>query len=345
MPVYNREYYLEASIQSILNQDFKDFELLIIDDGSTDKSIEVITSFKDSRIRLLRNEVNKGVVYTRNRGLKEAKGEFILLLDSDDVALPGRLRKQLEFIEAREDAVITFSAYIAAYPNKKNSVRKIIEDTDLIRPMMLFKNCVVNGSCIIRKKVILDNNIKYRESFFYGEDYAFFVDALKYGNIYGQNEILSKFNYSSSNSITSSVTKYRDYITKNIMFSIRKKYLEDNNIYINDDQIMLICCVTAQPTLISSEQFKVFVNILEEIKFQNKKFNQEKLDSVLQEIINELLYFSQKISYIKKVGILLKYRNNYLNINTNMAKLFYYHIKFNIRNKLNFNLLRRISIE
>lgn len=342
MPVYNREQYLKESIRSILNQDYTDFELLIIDDGSTDNSISIIQSFKDDRIRLLKNESNKGVVFTRNRGLEEAKGEYILLLDSDDIALPGRLRKQLEFMENKPDAIITSSAYIARYPNGNKTSVAIVEDNSLIRAMMIFKNCVANSSCIIRKDKIKENNIRYREGYFYGEDYAFFVDALKYGEIYGQNEILSIFNYSSSNSITDTIHTRREEVTNNIMFFIRKKYLEDNKIYLSKEQIMIICKVTAQPTIVSKQEIKIFIDTLEEIKIKNKTLNKEMLRTSLEQITNEILYFSQKITLKEKLNIIKSNNISYIVIKLKIRKLIIYHLKFNIK-KIIINLQEKIK--
>jgi glycosyltransferase involved in cell wall biosynthesis len=83
MPVYNRAHTIRESLDSVLAQTFKDFELLLIDDGSTDDSAAIIESYDDPRIRLLRHEQNQGIPKTRNEGLREAAGEYLALLDSD----------------------------------------------------------------------------------------------------------------------------------------------------------------------------------------------------------------------------------------------------------------------
>ena len=98
MPVYNSERYLKEAIDSILNQSYKNFELLIINDGSTDSSIDIIKSYNDSRIKLINNDCNKGLPYTRNLGLKLAKGDYIAIMDSDDISYIHRLKKQIEFL-------------------------------------------------------------------------------------------------------------------------------------------------------------------------------------------------------------------------------------------------------
>ena len=100
MAVYNGAAWLKEAIDSILSQSFPDLEFLIIDDGSTDNSKAIIESCSDRRIRLLDNEQNKGIVYTRNRGIREARGEFIAVLDSDDIAMPGRIELQYKHLMA-----------------------------------------------------------------------------------------------------------------------------------------------------------------------------------------------------------------------------------------------------
>ena len=98
IPVYNREHYISEAIESILTQSFPNFELLLVDDGSTDRSVEVLRSYDDARIRVVCNEHNLGIPQTRNRGLELARGVYIALLDSDDQACPDRLIKQVAFL-------------------------------------------------------------------------------------------------------------------------------------------------------------------------------------------------------------------------------------------------------
>ena len=98
MPSYNSEAYIKDSIESILKQTYQDWELLIVDDCSTDKTVEIVKSFKDSRIKLYINEHNSGAALSRNKALREAKGKWIAFLDSDDVWLPTKLEEQLAFM-------------------------------------------------------------------------------------------------------------------------------------------------------------------------------------------------------------------------------------------------------
>jgi glycosyltransferase involved in cell wall biosynthesis len=106
MPVYNGEKYLREAIDSIFNQTFTDFEFLIVDDGSTDNSVEIINSYQNSRINLVKNDKNEGLVYTLNRGLSLAKGEYIARMDCDDISLPERLKKQIDFLDSNSEIAV-----------------------------------------------------------------------------------------------------------------------------------------------------------------------------------------------------------------------------------------------
>lgn len=103
MPVYNASAYLRESIDSILNQTFTDFELIIIDDGSKDNSVEIIKSYQDSRIRFYINDKNKGIVYTLNKGIDYASSEIIARMDADDISLPDRFEKQYNYLNTHPD--------------------------------------------------------------------------------------------------------------------------------------------------------------------------------------------------------------------------------------------------
>lgn len=100
MPSYNTAPYIKETIQSVLNQTYKDWELLIVDDCSTDNTDEVLSEIHDSRIHIFKNECNSGAAVSRNRALREAKGQWIAYLDSDDLWMPEKLEKQIKFMES-----------------------------------------------------------------------------------------------------------------------------------------------------------------------------------------------------------------------------------------------------
>jgi len=104
MSVYNAQKYLDEAIESILNQTYSNFEFIIINDGSTDKSLEIIENYakKDSRIIVINRE-NKGLIYSLNEGIRKANGKYIARMDADDISLPQRLEKQVEFMEKNKN--------------------------------------------------------------------------------------------------------------------------------------------------------------------------------------------------------------------------------------------------
>lgn len=106
MPAYNAEQYISEAIESILNQTYSNFEFIIIDDGSTDRTVEMVQSYSDPRIRFVQNEHNLGVAATLNRGLKLATGEYIARMDADDIALRERFGKQVSFLDMHPEIAV-----------------------------------------------------------------------------------------------------------------------------------------------------------------------------------------------------------------------------------------------
>ncbi len=180
MPVYNGENYLKEAIESILRQTFSDFEFLIIDDGSVDKSVAIIQSIPDERIRFIQNERNMGLPFTRNKGFTLAKGEYIAFIDSDDTSAPDRLEKQVNFMEAHPQVGICGSwvqdvdAQGTILPGK---VRRYPTEDEKIRRMLLWSPPLWNPSLILRKQVIIEHNLFHDPQYLIGEDYDLWVRA------------------------------------------------------------------------------------------------------------------------------------------------------------------------
>ena len=112
MPAYNAEKYIEQAIRSVINQTYKDWELIVIDDGSIDNTASILFELAalDSRIHALKNEKNCGASYTRNRAISLARGEWIAFLDSDDLWKPEKLDRQIKLCDKYPDMVISYTA-------------------------------------------------------------------------------------------------------------------------------------------------------------------------------------------------------------------------------------------
>lgn len=172
MPLYNDAKFVAASIESILQQTYQHWELLIVNDGSTDNSKDVVLSFKDSRIRYFENDENRGIVYTRNRLLSLAKGDFIANLDSDDIAYPKRLEEQVEhFLTHPEYELCGSWAYKITGDNERmGKLQPPVDDED-IHINMLFQFSFVHSTLMMRKSALGER--RYDESFPVAEDYDF----------------------------------------------------------------------------------------------------------------------------------------------------------------------------
>lgn len=169
IPVYNAESFLEESINSILNQTFTDFELLIGDDGSTDRSLDIVSSFQDKRIILIKNKKNEGVANTLNKLLEAAKGEFIAVQHSDDISSPFRIEKQLRFLEKNSDVGLCGSN-VSIFGKKKSRLYFPLKDNE-IRAYMIFNNPFIHPAVMFKRSLFEDANIRYNQYFFPAEDY------------------------------------------------------------------------------------------------------------------------------------------------------------------------------
>lgn len=189
MPVYNtKEEYLKEAIDSILNQTFSDFELIIVDDGS-DKDIEpVIKLYGDSRIRFFKNEQNLGVAKTRNRLMELAEGEYCAWQDSDDISYPDRLKKQVDFLNNNADISIV-GTNLVRFP-----AEKIMKQPPYPKIVDFIGGCAFSqGTSMFRLEDFKKNNLFYKENLITSEDYDLWARAvqnLRFANI---QEVLLKY--------------------------------------------------------------------------------------------------------------------------------------------------------
>ena len=171
IPVYNRGKYVRNAIDSILAQTFTNFELLVIDDGSTDESVDVVRSYRDSRISLVCNETNWGVAKTRNRGIQLARGEYLAFLDSDDWAYPQRLAKQVAFLDSHPDYAAV-GAWIDWMDGEGRPLGRIKRKPALpaeIAAQRLFRQGIENSASMARTAVLREYG--HREEYDLSSDF------------------------------------------------------------------------------------------------------------------------------------------------------------------------------
>jgi len=171
LPVYNGARYLDSAVRSLLGQTHTDFELLILDDGSSDGSAELAETFRDSRIRVLRSEGNMGLPATLNKGLRAARAELVARQDADDLSHPERLERQVRFLEThREVGLLGTRAWVVDENGLyRGSVLHALHHDALLFEL-LFDNAFVHSSVMLRRSLVLDQN-GYDEKAGYNEDY------------------------------------------------------------------------------------------------------------------------------------------------------------------------------
>ncbi|HIP25042.1 MAG TPA: glycosyltransferase family 2 protein, partial [Archaeoglobus profundus] len=184
MSVYNGEKYLVESMESILDQTYRNFEFIIIDDGSTDSSLQIIQSYreKDNRIILISRE-NKGLPYSLNEGIRLSKGKYIARMDADDISLPRRLEEQIIFMEKNRDIGICGCSILDLDTNSK----WILTSYDKrLKVELLFLSAFAHPSVMIDRKMMIENNLFYNETFFQSQDFELWTrmaEHTKFANL------------------------------------------------------------------------------------------------------------------------------------------------------------------
>ncbi len=185
MSVHNCEEYLTESIESILNQTFKDFEFIIINDGSTDNTAEILENYNDSRIRLY-TQKNMGLTKSLNKAIGLSKGRYIARMDADDVALPERLQKQLDFLELHPDIGMIGTYNLVIDGQGKVIEKKVypVSDNELRKALIRY-NPFLHASVMIRREVLEVVGF-YNENKRRGQDYELWfriANQFKFANI------------------------------------------------------------------------------------------------------------------------------------------------------------------
>ncbi|MES9901328.1 MAG: glycosyltransferase [Sedimenticola sp.] len=183
MPVYNGQKYLKEALESVLNQTHKNFELIVIDDGSTDKSLEILKSYKDSRVSIVSRE-NRGLIFSLNEGIRLAKGKYIARMDADDISLPTRFHEQIALME-NESLDICGGHYFIINGGGKYTDAVIVPTTeDNILLNISYTVPFAHGSVMIRKEIldVITYDVNENSAV---EDYALWVNLIKAGCAFG----------------------------------------------------------------------------------------------------------------------------------------------------------------
>lgn len=185
LPVYNCEKYINETIQSVIDQTFQDFELLIIDDCSTDSTVAIIKSFNDHRIQLIRKEKNTGYTNSLNYAVSIAKGEYVARMDGDDICLPKRFEKQVAFLDQNPNVILCGTSIQIIGKNKISHYPSLHDE---IMVKLCFGNSFFHPSVMGRVNIFKEN--PYDINFEPAEDYDLWTRLVFKGQLANLNEIL-----------------------------------------------------------------------------------------------------------------------------------------------------------
>lgn len=179
MPAYNAERFIGAAVRSVMNQTFTDWELLVIDDGSSDSTCDIVRALaaEDDRIKLLVNDKNMGVAKTRNRGFDICRGQYVALLDSDDVWYPEKLKKQLEKLD-EQGADFAYCSYAIVDADGKKAKSDYVTSEQVDFEKLLRENVIGCSTVVLSRKIVERHRF---ETDFYHEDYVLWLDLLRCG--------------------------------------------------------------------------------------------------------------------------------------------------------------------
>lgn len=235
LPVYNTEKYIKEAVQSILDQTFTDFDVLIINDASTDNTLNILNEFSDSRIHIINNETNLKVVKTLNKGLDLAKGEFIARMDADDIAHPKRFEKQISFFEAHPN--VEFCGTWVQNYGAEDSIMRAAYTHDSIKARMLFLNPIFHPSVMFKKKSFDRHNLRFDESFTNAEDFGMWakaIDLVRFANV---PEVLLKYRIHAENvSVLKSSNKT---VLDEIHYRVYREFFKKIGVAFGDNDLIL----------------------------------------------------------------------------------------------------------
>lgn len=281
MPAYNAEKYIREAIDSILNQTYTDFEFIIINDGSTDRTKEIIQSYNDSRIVYLENKENSGIVVTLNKGLDCATGEYIARMDSDDISEKERFEKQVAFMDKNKDIGLLGTGICIFGEEIQKQNRVFTTDSKQLKAELIFNACVAHPTVMIRREILEINHLRYNKEFAGAEDYCLWWEIAKVSNITTLPDALLNYRIH-----TSQITKKKDMQYYSMMQKLMEQRFKDIGVSLSDDEksvFTLYCFGEYQQYTVSN--LKTLVDCFDHIlscNYVGKYFEQSKLNKVFE---------------------------------------------------------------
>jgi len=294
MPVYNPGAYLTEAINCILAQTFSDFELILINDASTDNSEKIILSYTDPRIVYLRNEQNTGIVGALNRGIETSKGELLVRMDADDLVTTDRIEKLVKFMNQHPETGVA-SSYLKLFGNRNNVWEYSTSDDD-IKAGLLFTSTLAHAPCVIRKQVLIENNIRYSDHYPHMEDYVLW-HSLKHKTQFACiPEVLYFYRITGEN-----ITEVNRETYFNRVSAYYKVLLKELDISPSETELKLHFGLDEKYYPANKKYIHLYHNWLLKLKAQNRKtkiYPEAALERIINQKWNAVFYKIKRFSFL-----------------------------------------------
>ena len=333
MPVFNSEQYLDKSIKSVLEQTYDNFELLIINDGSTDNSNSIIKKYQsqDKRITILTQE-NKGITKSLNNGIKHSKGSFIARMDADDICDSKRFEFQIEYLEKNPNIDIVGS--MVSKISEKGEVIQSLNDLPLedyqIKWHLIFGTPLIHPALMIRKCVFINNGY-YSDRLNFAQDIEFWRRTSRHVRFYNLPKILFKLRIHNQSTSSMFQNEQNNVREKSLVYYINSL----TGMNYNKKKIASLIKMTKNG-LHNFSQFNFFVNILCRLRivFLNKKCQSELEKKYINECLSSL-FMQSSLNTIRQnifISILLIFSSILINYRIIFYKKTYWHLKQKLYN-------------
>lgn len=334
LPVYNTELnYLKPAIDSILNQTYRNFELIIIDDASNDETLNILNDYldKDKRIKLIQNRTNQGITKNLNVGIKLSRGKYIARMDADDISEKNRLEKQVYYMETHPDVIVLgccarLIGNVSEYPNLYGLIgTNFKEDWETRRIRLLFNNDgVLHPTAFLRKDVIYKYKLFYDEKILKAQDYELWSRCIEYGKIEILPEILLKYRIHKSQISTlgkKNQKGYKDLIRINLLRNLGE--------FSETEKKVFLSLADLKPKFNKSD----YHNLLYKMFTQNKKANKYNMFLFKGEIRLKLALLYRQKGLVE----LIKEKQFYY------PSTLYYFINIKLKEIIRKNMVKKLS--
>ena len=265
--------FLNQAIASVVEQTYTNFEIIFVDDETTTDYCS-LSVFSDERIKVIKNSRNIGLAASRNVGIQNSSGKYIAIMDTDDICMPERFAKQVEFLENNQDVVVC-GTWFQMFGDKNEIVKRVIDDNEYYRCCLLFGNVptIINPSTMIRKDVLVRHNVCLDESLTSAEDYDLWVSLSNFGIITNLKEVLLKYRIRKDQMSE----RFRTYDLSDNGWKIFKKQLLKIGYECNEENERFLRMNFLRKEVNPYKYFKFLMEILK-LNETSKIYDQQKLE-------------------------------------------------------------------